>query len=123
MSNYQVSLNIGASGTGVINSYPIFSEFSTIRDFTDWIRNDVSIFNIMMYGHKNWISRDSLCLYVFIYMNLGEETYNDWKFRIECINIREYKNLLEQVKDLSREELDQLDISKDREYKIDSLIG
>jgi hypothetical protein len=88
-----VSLNIGADGSGILNTFPIYFECDKIKEFNTWIRG--GMFEVMTWA-------DDL----------------SWDVKINCKNIREYKQFL----GLSHEEIDQIVLSRKRDDKINSIV-
>jgi hypothetical protein len=84
----KVSLNI-SSATSPMNLVPMYFEFETTRDFTNFIREsaiDILSWTFTSYGQVN-----NTRLGVYIKEDIDKEEYWDWSFVIKCKNIREFK--------------------------------
>ncbi len=94
---YTVSLNIGyeSGSSGILNKFPISYQFTTVREFTDFIRK--SSIHFADWAVQNYVPKSSIVLYTniyMVYMEDGEEWTWSWEFDIRMENVREYKPLI-----------------------------
>jgi len=88
---YRVSYNIGTV-KGLINLYPNFVEFETIRDFTEYVRNSVLYFvdkGLSVYPNQRYYRKLILFVYIASFDDSGLERSENL-FEIKLINVREY---------------------------------
>jgi len=88
---YRVSYNIGTV-KGLINLYPNFVEFETIRDFTEYVRNSVLYFvdkGLSVYPNQRYYRKLILFVYIASFDDSGLESSENL-FEIKLINVREY---------------------------------
>jgi len=88
---YRVSYNIGTV-KGLINLYPNFVEFETIRDFTKYVRNSVLYFvdkGLSVYPNQRYYRKLILFVYIASFDDSGLERSENL-FEIKLINVREY---------------------------------
>ena len=83
----KVSLNI-ASATSPMNLVPMYFEFESTREFTDFIRE--SAIDILSWTFTSYGQVSNTRLGVYIREDI-EDGYWDWSFVIKCKNIREFK--------------------------------
>ena len=113
----KVSMNIGAEGSGSLNLVPMFWEFDTAKDFTNFIRQ--SSLEILNWMHNDYISKPKALLGVHIVEDIeNESSYWEWDFVIHCKNIREFKPYLS----LSREDFEAAFESHKREKKLNDIL-
>lgn len=112
----KVAMNIGG-GNGVYNNIPMFYEFESAKDFTDFIRDQM--FNIILWSHDNYGLKSNLWLGVHIQEDVEDDDYFFWDFVISCKNIREF----EQYAKMSREDIDALRSSKQRDEKLKDILN
>lgn len=117
-----ISFNIGYEGTlgsGTFTKYPTYYQMESFKEFSDFIRNHP--FEWLLWAHENHVSKSHMCFY----LNIWEEDKNNadeywsWNFTIRVKNIREYQPFLK----LSREEVEEIRIQKERENKLDELLN
>lgn len=97
---------------GPLNWYPMMWEFVNVREFTEFIREQ--IFNILNWAHENWIPKSTLNLAVLIQEDHNSDDQWSWEFIIPVSNIREARPLIK----LGREEFE-LEL---RNQKIEQII-
>ena len=88
---YRVSYNIGTV-KGLINLYPNFVEFETMRDFTEYVRNSVLYFvdkGLSVYPNQRYYRKLILFVYIASFDDSGLERSENL-FEIKLINVREY---------------------------------
>ena len=112
----KIAMNIGG-GNGVYNNIPMFYEFESARDFTDFIREQM--FNIILWSHTNHGIKSNLWLGVHIQEDVSDEDFWEWDFIINCKNIREFK----QYEKMTREEIDALKSERDRDKKLNDILN
>jgi len=111
----KVSLNI-ASATSPVNLVPMYLEFESTRDLTNFIREsviDILSWTFTSYGQVN---NTRLCIY--IREDIDKETYWDWSFIIKCKNIREFKAYMK----MDFNEFNSLLQSHERDNKIKNIL-
>lgn len=117
-----ISFNIGYEGTlgsGILTKYPTYYQMEQFKEFSEFIRNHP--FDWLLWAHENHVSKSHMCFYLIIWeddKNNADE-YWSWNFTIRVKNIREYQPFLK----LSREEIDEIKIQKERENKLDQLLN
>jgi len=131
MNGVKVIFNIGAEGSGILNTFPMFFDGNSFKDFSDWIR--AGMFDVMTWAHDYNVPIGRLCLYLHIHEDItgnmeprkstisdptDEDYYYDWNMIVHCKNVREYKQFL----NLKWDEIEQMMASKKREAKINSII-
>ena len=117
-----ISFNIGYEGTlssGILTKYPTYYLMEQFKEFSEFIRDHP--FDWLLWAHENNVPKSHMCFY----LNIWEEDKNNadeywsWNFTIRVKNIREYQPFLK----LSREEIDEIKIQKERENKLDQLLN
>lgn len=123
MSKFTISFNIGydvpSVASGVLNGFPMLYQFVTIREFTEFIRDNSLAFADWAIQHN--VMKSSIVLYVNItrfYIECDEEWIYESFFRIKCKNIREYIPLLS----MGDNEIQSLLKSKSRDEKINDVL-
>jgi hypothetical protein len=107
-----VSLNLG--GRGPVNKFPIIFDFENIREWTDLIRKEESMFAFL-----DWA--ESCSIHPLSSMNLWirvDENDLYWEFEIKLKNIREFKKYLS----MDYEEIIPIVESFRREQKINDVL-
>lgn len=112
----KVSMNIGG-GSGVYNNIPMFYEFQSTREFTDFIRDQM--FTVILWSHVNHGIKSNLWLGVHIEEVISDVDFYEWDFIINCKNIREFK----QYEKMTREEIDALKSERDRDRKLNDILN
>ena len=117
-----ISFNIGFEGTlgsGTFTKYPIYYQMESFKEFSDFIRNQP--FDWLLWAHENHVSKSHMCFHLTIWEQDKNNTdeYWSWNFKIRVKNIREYQPFLK----LSREEVDEMKIQKERENKLNELLN
>jgi hypothetical protein len=83
----KASINI-LSSTSTMNSIPMYFEVDSIRDLTNFIRNN-SI-DILSWPFKSYGQVNNTKIGIYIREDI-EDYYYEWSFIIKCSNIREFK--------------------------------
>ena len=84
----KVSLNILGSSSPM-NLVPMYFEFESPREFTDFIRENV--IDILSWSFDSYGQTNNTKLGVYIREDIDSEEFWDWSFIIPCKNIREFK--------------------------------
>jgi hypothetical protein len=105
-----ISLNIGSEGRS-LNTYPIFFQCETFREFSNLIRRDS--FHLADWAHVNHVPKSMLYLYIHV-----DEGDWEWDFSIKCSRIREYKQYM-----IGYEKFDLLKIKMERDSKISDILN
>ena len=89
------------------------------KEFSDFIRNQP--FDWLLWAHENHVSKSHMCFHLTIWEQDKNNTdeYWSWNFKIRVKNIREYQPFLK----LSREEVEEIKIQKERENKLNELLN
>lgn len=119
-----ITFNIGYEGplgSGFLNKFPVFYTLESFKEFSDSIRKYA--FEWSLWAHENHVPKSYLCFYVNIrekdIKSEDDDEYWNWQFTIKAKNIREFQSLLK----LTREEVDEMKIQKERENKLQELLN
>lgn len=110
----KVSLNI-ASATSPMNLVPMYFEFESPREFTNFIRENVMDILSWTFTSYGQVNNTRLGVYIREDINDG---YWDWSFVIKCKNIREFKTYM----NMDYNEFSSLLEAHERDKKIDSIL-
>lgn len=83
--NYKFAVNI-AGNNSALNLFPMFFEEETVRNWINDIRSEDNIFALLDWALHYYIAPSQMKLYVHI-----EYEDNEWDFKINLNNVREYK--------------------------------
>ncbi len=87
----KVSLNI-ASATSPMNLVPMYFEFESPREFTNFIRE--SVIDILSWPFTSYGQVNNTRLGVYIREDDTDGEWWEWSFTIQCKNIREFKQYI-----------------------------
>jgi len=84
------SFNIGYvipnHNAGILNDFPILFE-GTFGEFKEFVRGNVV--NLLQWADHHYVPKSSIVLFIHI-----EDEVNMWEFKVNMINVRDYKQLL-----------------------------
>lgn len=83
--SYKFAVNI-AGNNSALNLFPMFFEEESIKDWINDIRSEDNIFALLDWALHYYIPPSQMKLYVHI-----EYDDNEWNFKINLNNVREYK--------------------------------
>ena len=124
VNKVRVAMNIGYetdSGGGILHGFPYLTEVVDFKQFKETIYE--SYFVIMQMAHEKFVPFNSVKLYLVIAQDIDEETYLEWEYKINMINIKGYKEKLDQVKELSYGERSIFFKKLKRKQKIEEIFG
>ncbi len=84
----KVSLNI-TTNASTLNLIPIYFEFESPREFTKFIRENV--IEILSWNFETYGQSNNTRIATYIREDDTNEEWWEWKFIINCKNIREFK--------------------------------
>jgi len=109
----RVALNLGGSNNP-LNKFPMLFEFENIREWTDNIREEESMFAFLDWAVAyNVYPINKMCIWAYI-----EDGEWDWEFEIKLKNVREFRKYTE----MGFEEINSIVEAFRREQKINEIL-
>ena len=74
-------------------------------------------------AHERFVPLKSVQLYLVIAQDIDEETYLEWEYKINMMNLKGYKEKLDHIKELSYDEKCKFFKKLKRKQKIEEIFG
>jgi len=111
----KVSLNI-SSATSPMNLIPMYFEFDSAKEFTDFIRE--SVIDVLSWTFTSYGQVQNTRIGIYIREDIDEDGFFEWSFVIKCKNIREFKPYMK----MDFNEFNSVLESHERDKKLNSIL-